>query len=71
MATVEWTDERLNDAFEALRRDIADLKLEIRQTRADLHAEMHAGFRALWMALVGSYVSLLVAVIGAAVAVEL
>jgi hypothetical protein len=67
MATVEWTDERLNDAFEALRRDISDLRIEIR----DMRAEMHAGFRALWMALVASYVSLQVTVVGAVLAIHL
>jgi hypothetical protein len=78
MATGEWTDGRLTDAFDALRRDIADLgsemramRVELRETRAELHAEMHAGFRALWLALVGSYVSLLVAVVGAVLAIEL
>jgi hypothetical protein len=67
MATTEWTDERLNDAFDALRGDIADLKIEIR----DLRAEMHSGFRTLWIALVSSYVSLLVAVIGATLTIQL
>ena len=66
MATVEWTDERLNDAFEALRRDIADLKIEIRETRAELRAEMQAGFRALWLALVGSYATVVAALIATA-----
>jgi hypothetical protein len=68
MATVDWTDQRLNDAFEALRRDIADLKIEIRQTRSELHAEMHAGYRALWMALLGSYITIVVAIVGTALA---
>ena len=46
MAMPEWTDARLNDAFEALRRDNALLREEMRQDMHALRAEMAAEFRA-------------------------
>ena len=66
MATTEWTDQRLNDSFEALRRDIADLTIEMREMRA----EMNAGFRSLWMTMVGANITLMVAFVGALVATQ-
>jgi hypothetical protein len=48
MATAEWTDDRLSDAFEALRADLramredmADMRSEMRGIRADLHADIN------------------------------
>ena len=40
MATVEWTGERLNDSFEALRDDIRELRAEVRQ---------------VWVTMMGGY----------------
>jgi hypothetical protein len=42
MATVAWTDARLNDAFEALRRDNAQLRDEMRALRAEMTAEIRS-----------------------------
>ena len=42
MATVEWTDARLNDAFEALRRDNALLREDMREDMRELRQEMRA-----------------------------
>ena len=50
MATVEWTDARLTDTFDALRADIAASRDENRELRDEMHAfrdEMRAEMRAL------------------------
>ena len=79
MATVEWTDERLNDAFDrliaemaAMRADMKDMRAELKSEIgglrtelkgeiAELRSDMHADHRAIWTALIGSYVSFVVA----------
>jgi ribosome-associated toxin RatA of RatAB toxin-antitoxin module len=42
MATVEWTDARLNVAFDALRKDNALLREEMREMRAEMRSEFRA-----------------------------
>jgi hypothetical protein len=46
MAMPEWTDARLNDAFEMLRKDNAQLRDEMREDMRSLRAEITAEFRA-------------------------
>ena len=64
MATVEWTDERLNDAFENLRREVADMRAEMRVGFSDLRAEVKADIRMLWATMIGGFVAIVTALLG-------
>jgi hypothetical protein len=45
MERTAWSDERINDAFELLRRDIGELRADIRGLRTDMGADV-GGLRA-------------------------
>jgi hypothetical protein len=54
MATAEWTDERLNDAFDrlmaemaAMRADMKDMRAELKGDIADLRTELNGDIAAL------------------------
>ncbi len=40
MATVEWTDERLNDAFERLMAEMAAMRADLKDMRAELKGDL-------------------------------
>ncbi len=77
MATVEWTDARLNDAFdrlaaeiEAMRADMKEMRAELKADIASLEARMgtfetnvKAELRVFWPAFVAAYVTLMAAFI--------
>ena len=63
---VEWTDERLNDSFEALRSDIRELRQDMRELRSEMttmRAELHAEIQRVWIVMVGGYATIVAAVI--------
>jgi hypothetical protein len=59
MERTRWTDERIDDAFESLRGEMGELRAEMRTGFERLHADI----RVLWVVLIGSYVSILVAIV--------
>ena len=70
MATVEWTDARLNDAFERLIAEMREGRTEMREMRTELRGEIHglraelrADIRQLWVTMVGGYVAIVAALI--------
>jgi Tfp pilus assembly protein FimV len=77
MATVEWTDERLNDAFERLHAEMAAMRADMKKMRAELkaeiaavdarvaaaHSNLHADVRMLWVTFVAGCISLVAALI--------
>ena len=56
MATVEWTDERLNDAFERLTAEMAAMRADMKGLRAemkDLRAEWKGDLASLEARMTG------------------
>jgi hypothetical protein len=55
-----WTDARLDDRFDRIDRELIDLRIEIRELRA----EMQAGFAEVRQTIFRTNLSLIVAMIG-------
>lgn len=67
-----WTDERLNDRFDRLDKDIRELRGETRELRTEMNArfdEMNGRFDALGQMLFKAAVAVIVALVGGAGAI--
>ena len=70
MVTAEWTDARLDDAFERVYAELGAMRAEMREMRADMR-EMRADMRQLWVTMVAGYTAIVVAVLGGLIATQL
>ena len=64
MATTEWTDARLDDAFDGLRSEISDMRAEMRAGFADVHADI----RQIWVTMIAGYVTIVAMLMAALIA---